>query len=55
LKGHLRGALNGGATLREVSAVRDVVMKICEESRMKKTGLERRSCKFMNLICMITL
>jgi len=40
LKGHLRGALNGGAIVREVRAVRDVVMKICEESGMKKMGQE---------------
>ena len=35
LKGHLRGALNGGATVEEVRAVRGVVMKICEASGMK--------------------
>ncbi|KIL90548.1 hypothetical protein FAVG1_06281 [Fusarium avenaceum] len=36
LKGHLRGALNGGATADEVRAVRDVVIKICEASGMRK-------------------
>lgn len=36
LKGHLRGALNGGATVDEVRAVRDVVIKICEASGMRK-------------------
>ncbi|KAF5590491.1 uncharacterized protein FSUBG_10814 [Fusarium subglutinans] len=36
LKGHLRGAINGGASVDEVRAVRDVVIKICEASGMKK-------------------
>jgi hypothetical protein len=36
LKGHLRGALNGGATTEEVRAVRDVVIQICEASGMRK-------------------
>ncbi|KAI8656733.1 hypothetical protein NCS56_01278100 [Fusarium sp. Ph1] len=36
LKGHLRGALNGGASVEEVRAVRDVVIKICEASGMKR-------------------
>ncbi|KAF4462013.1 carboxymuconolactone decarboxylase [Fusarium albosuccineum] len=36
LKGHLRGALNGGASVDEVRAVRDMVMKICEASGMKR-------------------
>ncbi|CAJ0551149.1 Ff.00g110790.m01.CDS01 [Fusarium sp. VM40] len=36
LKGHLRGALNGGATVDEVRAVRDIVIKICEASGMRK-------------------
>ena len=35
LKGHLKGALNNGATLDEVRAVRDVVIKVCEASGMK--------------------
>lgn len=35
LKGHLGGALNGGAIAEEVKAVRDIVMKICEASGMK--------------------
>jgi alkylhydroperoxidase/carboxymuconolactone decarboxylase family protein YurZ len=38
LKGHLRGALNGGATVEEVRAVRDVAMKICEASGMRAIG-----------------
>ncbi|PKS11676.1 hypothetical protein jhhlp_001827 [Lomentospora prolificans] len=36
LKGHLKGALNGGATVAEVKAVRDIVIKICEASGMKR-------------------
>ncbi|KAH7198683.1 AhpD-like protein [Fusarium flagelliforme] len=36
LKGHLRGALNGGASEDEVRAVRDIVIKICEASGMKR-------------------
>lgn len=36
LKGHLRGALNGGATVDEVRAVRDVVIKICESAGMTR-------------------
>ena len=36
LKGHLKGALNGGASVAEVTAVRDVVIKICEASGMKR-------------------
>ncbi|KAK4227059.1 hypothetical protein QBC38DRAFT_205613 [Podospora fimiseda] len=35
LKGHLRGALNGGATVDEVKAVRSVVMELCLASGMK--------------------
>jgi len=35
LKGHLRGALNGGATLGEVKAVRSVVIEICEAFGMR--------------------
>jgi alkylhydroperoxidase/carboxymuconolactone decarboxylase family protein YurZ len=38
LKGHLRGALNGGATVEEVKAVRGVVIKICEAFGMAKIG-----------------
>lgn len=29
LKGHLKGALNNGATVEEVMAVREIVLKIC--------------------------
>ena len=36
LKGHLKGAINNGATLEEVRAVRDVVIQICEASGMKQ-------------------
>lgn len=32
LKGHLKGALNNGATVEEVMAVREVVLKICEKA-----------------------
>ncbi|KAK4044847.1 AhpD-like protein [Parachaetomium inaequale] len=35
LKGHLRGALNGGATVEQVKAVRSVVVDICMASGMK--------------------
>jgi hypothetical protein len=38
LKGHLKGALNNGATVEEVKAVRDVVIRICEASGMTKLG-----------------
>lgn len=34
LKGHLKGALNGGASVAEVKAVRDIVLQICEASGM---------------------
>ncbi len=35
LKGHLRGALNGGATVDEVKAVRNVVVEICSAAGMR--------------------
>jgi alkylhydroperoxidase/carboxymuconolactone decarboxylase family protein YurZ len=35
LKGHLRGALNGGATVEQVKAVRNVVVEICSAAGMK--------------------
>jgi hypothetical protein len=35
LKGHLRGALNGGATVDEVKAVRSVVVEICSAAGMR--------------------
>ncbi|KAI9871078.1 MAG: hypothetical protein M1830_003470, partial [Pleopsidium flavum] len=38
LKGHLKGAMNNGATLEEVGAVREVVIRICEASGMGKLG-----------------
>ncbi|KAK8226621.1 AhpD-like protein [Phyllosticta capitalensis] len=34
LKGHLRGALNNGATVEEVRAVREAVIQICEAAGM---------------------
>ena len=34
LKGHLKGALNGGATVDEVKAVRSIVIEICKASGM---------------------
>lgn len=34
LKGHLKGALNNGATVEEVRAVREIVIKICEAAGM---------------------
>ncbi|KAF3016557.1 hypothetical protein E8E14_012551 [Neopestalotiopsis sp. 37M] len=36
LKGHLRGALNGGATVEQVRAVREVTQMICYASGMKR-------------------
>jgi alkylhydroperoxidase/carboxymuconolactone decarboxylase family protein YurZ len=38
LKGHLRGAVNNGATVEEVKAVRDVAIRICEAAGMKTIG-----------------
>ncbi|KAL2162808.1 hypothetical protein VTH06DRAFT_6644 [Thermothelomyces fergusii] len=35
LKGHLRGALNGGATVEQVKAVRNVAVQICVAAGMK--------------------
>jgi alkylhydroperoxidase/carboxymuconolactone decarboxylase family protein YurZ len=35
LKGHLRGALNGGATVEQVKAVRNVVVELCKAAGMK--------------------
>lgn len=32
LKGHLKGALNNGATVEEVMAVREMVLRICERA-----------------------
>lgn len=36
LKGHLRGALNNGATIDEIKAVREIVISICEAAGMKR-------------------
>jgi alkylhydroperoxidase/carboxymuconolactone decarboxylase family protein YurZ len=36
LKGHLKGAVNNGATIEEVRAVREIALRICEASGMKK-------------------
>lgn len=40
LKGHLKGALNNGATVEEVMAVREIVLKICEKSGWKGNEAE---------------
>ncbi|KAI9727594.1 MAG: hypothetical protein M1834_008033 [Cirrosporium novae-zelandiae] len=40
LKGHLKGAVNNGATAEEVGAVRDIVIKICEASGMKRLSAD---------------
>lgn len=36
LIGHLKGALNNGATVEQVRAVREVVIKICEAAGMQR-------------------
>lgn len=36
LKGHLRGALNNGATADEIKAVREIVISVCEAAGMRK-------------------
>ncbi len=36
LKGHLKGALNNGASREEVRAVRQLVVRICEEAGMRR-------------------
>lgn len=41
LKGHLKGAVNNGATFEEVRAVRDIVIRVCEAAGMRVLG-ERR-------------
>ncbi|KAL0264626.1 hypothetical protein SLS55_000576 [Diplodia seriata] len=38
LKGHLRGALNHGATSDEIKAVREIVISICEAAGMRTLG-----------------
>ncbi|KAK2002011.1 carboxymuconolactone decarboxylase [Colletotrichum falcatum] len=38
LMGHLRGALNGGASIEEVRAVRDIVIEICKAAGMRQLG-----------------
>ena len=38
MKGHLKGAVNNGATVEEVKAVRDIVIRICEASGMTTFG-----------------
>lgn len=35
LKGHLKGAINNGATFEQVRAVRDIVLMVCEAAGMK--------------------
>ncbi len=36
LKGHLKGALNNGASREQVRAVRQLVVRICEEAGMRR-------------------
>ncbi|MCJ1235300.1 hypothetical protein MMC14_003267 [Varicellaria rhodocarpa] len=36
LKGHLKGAINNGATLEDVKAVREIIIRICEASGMRR-------------------
>ncbi len=36
MKGHLKGALNNGATVEQVRAAREVIIRICEASGMSK-------------------
>jgi hypothetical protein len=36
LKGHLKGALNSGATNEEVQAVRSICLRICEAAGMRR-------------------
>ena len=38
LKGHLKGALNNGASFEEVVAIRDIIIRICEAYGMTKIG-----------------
>jgi alkylhydroperoxidase/carboxymuconolactone decarboxylase family protein YurZ len=38
LKGHLKGALNHGATIEDVQAVRDAVINICIASGMRRVA-----------------
>lgn len=38
LKGHLRGAVNHGASVEQVRAVRAVVIRICERAGMRMLG-----------------
>ena len=42
LKGHLKGAVNNGATVEEVRAVRDIVVQVCEASGMSTIKEETR-------------
>lgn len=35
LKGHLRGALNGGASVEQVRAVRQLAIRVCEAAGMR--------------------
>lgn len=43
LKGHLKGAINNGANLEEVRAVRDIVLKVCEAAGMKPLNESTRN------------
>jgi alkylhydroperoxidase/carboxymuconolactone decarboxylase family protein YurZ len=38
IKDHLKGAVNNGATVEEVRAVRDIIVRICEVSGMRSIG-----------------
>ena len=36
LKGHLKGALNNGATVEQVQAIRNMTVRLCEAAGMKR-------------------
>ncbi|RDW83208.1 hypothetical protein BP5796_04699 [Coleophoma crateriformis] len=41
LKGHLKGALNGGASVEEVKAVRSIVISVCKAAGMTQLDPDR--------------
>ena len=43
LKGHLQGALNNGATVEEVKAVRETSIRVCEAAGMTRLGQDGTS------------
>ncbi|KAL8782822.1 MAG: hypothetical protein Q9213_005061 [Squamulea squamosa] len=43
LKGHLKGALNNGASVKEVRAVRTVIVRLCEAFGMTRLGQDASS------------